>query len=485
VDAGGKAGRARRGAAAAAAAARNDDDEEEEESEDASGSDGDVEMATGSDDDEEEAGSSGSEEEDDEDDDGAPAGASGRGGLGSGWGELRLTGDDDGEGEAAGAGGSDDSGSDGEGGGRGKLSRGAKKRAREGKERAIREAELARLSGDAAPKTAAEFERLVLASPDSSFVWIKYMAFLTTLGDVEKARAVAERALAAIHFRQEGEKFNVWVALLNLESLYGRPTPEEGAAAAFQRALQYTDQKKLYGAFLGILQRAGRDEPAAQARRRALSLSSLLASAAASLTAAAAQPCRRRLRAARCVPLCAVRSAAHPPSLSLSGPPLDNPQQALKAMCKKFPGSAKVWLRLIESSLAAGEGDGARRGLERALAALPRRKHVKVITQAALLEFRIGEAERGRSVFESLLKSYPKRLDLWGLYLDQEVKAGDAGRTRALFERATGLALPPKKMKSLFRRYLEYEKARGDAGAVEHVKRRALAYVESTVGGRA
>lgn len=61
-------------------------------------------------------------------------------------------------------------------------------------------------------------------------------------------------------------------------------------------------------------------------------------------------------------------------------------------------------------------------------------------------------------------------------------QAGDQARIRSLFERATSVALPPKKMKALFKRYLEYEKAHGDADSVEHVKARALAFVERSVG---
>jgi hypothetical protein len=57
--------------------------------------------------------------------------------------------------------------------------------------------------GDAAPETSADFEALLLSSPNASLVWIKYMAFLITLGDVDKARQVAERALATIHYREE------------------------------------------------------------------------------------------------------------------------------------------------------------------------------------------------------------------------------------------------------------------------------------------
>ena len=58
-----------------------------------------------------------------------------------------------------------------------------------------------------------------------------------------------------------------------------------------------------------------------------------------------------------------------------------------------------------------------------------------------------GDAERGRSLFEGVLRNFPKRLDVLSVYLDQEVARGDAQRVRALFDRSTHLALPPKKMK--------------------------------------
>jgi rRNA biogenesis protein RRP5 len=58
--------------------------------------------------------------------------------------------------------------------------------------------------------------------------------------------------------REEREKLNVWVAWLNLENLYGTPSPDEAVMALFQRALQHCDQKKLYAALLAILQRTGK-----------------------------------------------------------------------------------------------------------------------------------------------------------------------------------------------------------------------------------
>ena len=47
---------------------------------------------------------------------------------------------------------------------------------------------------------------------------------------------------------------------------------------------------------------------------------------------------------------------------------------------------------------------------------------LQVITQAALAEFRQGNRERGRSLFEGVLRNYPRRLDLWSVYLDQVLR---------------------------------------------------------------
>ena len=48
------------------------------------------------------------------------------------------------------------------------------------------------------PQSVADFERLLLGEPDSSLLWLQYMAFQLELGEIEKARSVAERALRTI-----------------------------------------------------------------------------------------------------------------------------------------------------------------------------------------------------------------------------------------------------------------------------------------------
>lgn len=67
-----------------------------------------------------------------------------------------------------------------------KLSKAAKKRQREAHEKAVREAERAKLEGNRAPKSAQDFEQHLLTSANSSYVWIRYMAFLLQLGETDK-----------------------------------------------------------------------------------------------------------------------------------------------------------------------------------------------------------------------------------------------------------------------------------------------------------
>ncbi len=102
-----------------------------------------------------------------------------------------------------------------------------RERAREKLEEAkVNEAKLSQIeeelnNPERAPVTTDDFDRMVLASPNSSILWVQYMAFHLENAEIEKARTVAQRALKIMSFREEQEKFNVWIAWLNLEHMYG------------------------------------------------------------------------------------------------------------------------------------------------------------------------------------------------------------------------------------------------------------------------
>jgi rRNA biogenesis protein RRP5 len=290
---------------------------------------------------------------------------------------------------------------------------------------------------DAAPETASEFEKALMGNPRSSFLWIRYAAFHVSVGAHDEARAVAERALKAIPASDQDEKMNVWVMYLNLEHAHGKPNPRDAVAKLFARACAVANPKKLHLALAGTHERGGDFE------------------AQTALLAAAT---------------------------------------------KKFSQSAKVWIAHARAAILAKERqknaqknvdksvdpDAVKKALDRASQSLPKRKVVKVLVQVALVEIREGSRERGRSVFESVLRNYPRRTDIWSTYVDQEIKmfaeSGDPERCRGLLERATHLELNPKAMKFLFKRYLDFARKVGDAKRVEHVKERAMQYVASKFG---
>lgn len=41
------------------------------------------------------------------------------------------------------------------------------------------------------------------------------------------------------------------------------------------------------------------------------------------------------------------------------------------------------------------------------------------------MEFKLGDPQRGQTVMEEVLSNYPKRSDIWSVYIDMMIKQGD------------------------------------------------------------
>ncbi|KXG47829.1 Nucleic acid-binding, OB-fold [Penicillium griseofulvum] len=285
------------------------------------------------------------------------------------------------------------------------------------------------------PQSVADFERLLLGEPDSSLLWLQYMAFQLELGEVEKARATAERALRTITMGQDAEKLNIWVALLNMENTYG---DDDSLEEVFKRACQYNDPQEIYERMISIYIQSGKNQKASDLFYAALK----------------------------------------------------------KKVSSQSPKFFYNYASFLFDTMASP--DRARALLPRALQSLPAHTHVETTSKFAQLEFRSpnGDVERGRTVFEGLLSSFPKRIDLWNVLIDLEIKVGDAEQVRRLFERVLGLQsgkkgpvsvdaskkLKPKQARFLFKKWLSFEEglaADGDEKMVEEVKARAVTYVKS------
>ncbi|KAG7223841.1 hypothetical protein INR49_026524 [Caranx melampygus] len=280
-------------------------------------------------------------------------------------------------------------------------------------EKALVQRETELMDPNLRPEDAVAFERLLLASPNSSLLWLQYMAHHLQATQIEQARAVAERALKTISFREEQEKLNVWVALLNLENMYGT---EETLKKVFERALQFCEPMPVYQQLADIYAKSNKTKEA---------------------------------------------------------------EGLYKTMVKRFRQNKAVWLSYGTFLLQQGQSDAASALLQRALKSLPSKDSVDVIAKFAQLEFRFGDVEKGRTMFDKVLTSYPKRTDLWSVFIDLMVKHGSQKEIRALFDRVIHLSVSVKKIKFFFKRYLEYEKKHGTPQSIQAVKEKAMEFVEA------
>ena len=69
------------------------------------------------------------------------------------------------------------------------------------------------------------------------------MNFFLKMAETEKARAVALRALKTIFYREDSEKLNMWIALLNFDCIYGS---QETLDDSFNKATQNCDSYKIH-----------------------------------------------------------------------------------------------------------------------------------------------------------------------------------------------------------------------------------------------
>jgi rRNA biogenesis protein RRP5 len=82
-------------------------------------------------------------------------------------------------------------------------------------------------------------------------------------------------------------------------------------------------------------------------------------------------------------------------------------------------------------------------------------------------------------MYDSLLHTYKNRTDLWSVYIDMLVKHNRLSDTRDVFNRIICLNLNPKKMKFIFKKYMDFEKAHGTEDLVLKVKEMALKYIDN------
>ena len=265
------------------------------------------------------------------------------------------------------------------------------------------------------PQSVDDFERLLSFEPDSAQLWIQFIAFHMDLGDVDAAHEVAEKALKSIGLAQQTEKQAIWVALLNLENAFGDDASVE---ATLQRACQTMDAEDMHSKLASIYIQSGKHEKA---------------------------------------------------------------DDLFQNMTKKFTQSPKLWINYATFLFDKLEEPArARALLPRALQALPPFTHFDITKRFAQLEFKTktGVPEEGRTRFQGLVNLYPRRLDLFNIMLDLEMRLGDADQVRGVFEQVLSKNIKAAKAKPFFSRWMQFEEKQGDQKKVEEVQARAAKWVQ-------
>eukprot|EP00796_Vickermania_ingenoplastis_P005696 gene5696-4061_t len=276
---------------------------------------------------------------------------------------------------------------------------------------------------DAAPSNAEEFQRLLLASPNSSYLWTQFMAHYVKLQKLEEARQTAERALQTISPRLDEELLNVWVAYMNLENLYGTG---ESLNAVFKRALpRQVDPLVLHERLADIF----------EASRKSNQLLTLCRT----MTSKWPRVPRTWERLGRVL-------AAQ------------NKRDQLKRMLKdmgenlKKNEAAAVVVRLAVREYKQGSVEAGRALLEGLLAKIPKKSDVWL----AFVDQEVALLAR---------------------------KAPQASLTsvRSVLDRAVAMNFTAKVTQLLFTRYMNFEKVYGTAKDVEKVKQMARNYVDAKI----
>ncbi|XP_017140750.1 protein RRP5 homolog [Drosophila miranda] len=292
-----------------------------------------------------------------------------------------------------------------------RLSAKEKAKAEVKEDQRLREIEERNADPQARLETIDQYERLVIAQPNNSMAWLKYISFLLSNTEIEKARDLARRSIATISFREPQELRNIWSALLSMELAYGNNFDE-----VLKEALQSNDPLETYISVVDILKKNNQ---------------------------------RERLAS------------------------------VLVILLKKFKSEPKVWRLVAEAYFWLGKSDQVHSLLQRALRSLPNPEHINLIVAFAKLYENNDDKDMAQTLLDDIVTSYPKRIDIWSVYVDMLIKTGQIDSARNVLDRAVQQKLKPEKMRVIYKKYLKLEKKHGSKATEAKVMQEAEEWVKN------
>ena len=269
------------------------------------------------------------------------------------------------------------------------------------KEIKIREIEKANENDEI--KNAQYYERLILKDHDNSINWIAYASYILDTLNLASARQIFERALKIIDISKTNEKLNIWVGYLNLENIYGD-------AKSFQkildRAKEVCDKKLLYNHLIQIYINSNKYEDASD---------------------------------------------------------------TYKILIKEYFDDLEIWKKYIEFLFEVNDLKDKNKinldlidpkeGLNKSMQVLKKKAHLDIMCWYGQLLYRYNNNEEARNMFDNILKNFPKRKDIWFVYIDKEIKFGkNIEKVRQIFDKMFEIKFKINDLKSIMKKFLEFEK---------------------------
>ena len=264
----------------------------------------------------------------------------------------------------------------------------------------IREIEQANLNNEI--KNAQYYERIILKDHDNSLNWIEYASYILDTLNLPSARQIFERALKIIDIAKTKEKLNIWVAYLNLENIYGNKNTFE---KIFDRAKEVCDKKLLFKHVIQIYMNSKKYEEA---------------------------------------------------------------NDLYKILTKDYFSELDIWKKYIEflfevNNIEKNETSldimDTKEGLNKSMQVLPKKNHLDIMCWYGQLLYKYNKNEEARNMFDNILKNFPKRKDIWFVYIDKENKFGkNADKVRQIFDRMFEIKFKVNDLKSIMKKFLEFEK---------------------------
>ena len=263
----------------------------------------------------------------------------------------------------------------------------------------IREIEQANLNNEI--KNAQYYERVILKDHDNSLNWIEYASYILDTLNLASARQIFERALKIIDIAKTKEKLNVWVAYLNLENIYGN---EKTFEKIFERAKEVCDKKLLF---------------------------------------------------------------KHVIQIYFNSKKYNSVDDLYKILIKDYFDDLEIWKNYLEFLFEVNnnmenpntEIIDPKEGLNKSMQVLPKKNHLDIMSYYGQLLYKFNKKEDARNMFDKILKNFPKRKDIWFIYIDKEIKYGkNVEKVRQIFDKMFEIKFKINDLKSIMKKFLEFEK---------------------------